>query len=109
MEIIIKPKQNSICDALWSLGNGILFIVLAVYFFNRNELFSLLVLFVAIRFSIYQMIDLWFTKKIYFKDGIPFLKCWGIDFELNTENTVIRIDNMLVINPINAKFPTLNM
>lgn len=109
MEIIVKPKQNSISEAIGSIINAGLFITIAIYFLNRNVLLSILLICGAMRFSIYQMIDLWFNKTIFLDNGIVFVRCWGIKFRLSQEKSFLRIDNMFVLSPINAKFPTLNI
>lgn len=109
MEIVIKPKQNSIFDAVGGVINGGLFIAIAIYFFNRNKFLSVLLICGAVRFSIYQMIDLWVNKTIFIEGDTVFIRCWGIKFKLSTERSFLVIENMLVLNPINAKHPTLNI
>lgn len=57
-EILINIKQDSILDAFGYLLLGGLFIFVGIYFYNRNELFSLLIMVLSFKFYIYQMIDL---------------------------------------------------
>lgn len=38
-----------------------------------------------------------------------YIQCGGVMFKLNCQKTFLRIDNMFVLSPINAKFPTLNI
>lgn len=108
-EIVIKTKQDSILDASSYLLMGGLFILVGVYFYNRNELFSLLIIGLSFKFYIYQMIDLWAGKTFIIDCEKLYIKCWGIKFELDKERSFLRIDNMWVLSNINAKHPTLNI
>lgn len=108
-KIVIKSKQDSIVDAIGGLLNGGLFIAIAIYAFNKNRLLSVLLMCISIRMSIYQMIDLWVDKTFFIENGKVYVKCWGVKFRVNRERSFLRIDNMLVLSPINAKFPTLNI
>lgn len=108
-EIVIKTKQDSVLDAFGYLLLGGLFIFVGIYFYNRNELFSLLIMVLSFKFYIYQMIDLWAGKTFIIDGEKLYIKCWGIKFKLDKERSFLRIDNMWVLSNINAKHPTLNI
>jgi hypothetical protein len=91
------------------MANGLLLSAMAIYGYKKNELFAIIIICGSIRFSLYQMIDLLVNKTIFEDESGIFIQCLGIKFKLNKETSFMRIDNMLILNPINSKYPTLNI
>ena len=109
LEYEVKKNRASIYDSVGSLLSALLFIIFSICFYERGKAFALLTIILSFRFSIYQMLDLWFDKKIVLKNSKMYIQCGGVKFKLNCQKTFLRIDNMFVLSPINAKFPTLNI
>ena len=108
MEIIIKPTQNEYLMAIPVMLLGGVFIGLGIYVFNKNEFWGSVLVLLSFRFYIYQIVDLFFQKKIIVNEENVYVKLWGIKLKV-TSNGFLRIDDMLILSTTSVKSPTLNI
>ncbi|MEZ5017808.1 MAG: hypothetical protein R2800_12195 [Flavipsychrobacter sp.] len=106
---IIIPSKLSIHSAIADLALGFVLIYLSYLLFNVYCILGFLMFIVVIRTSIYQMIDLWFTKTIIIEGDELFICCWGIKFKLSREDSFLKIDNIVKFSSLNVRYPSLNI
>lgn len=95
-EVVFRPNQTTILRIIMDILFGIFIIILGLFVYIKIPLFGIIIILISLRISFYQIIDLFFIKKIYIHENKIILKILFIKIKLDKHMSFTCVESYFV-------------